>query len=488
MRYGKLLATSLWLCAGLHAQEKSAWDTAQLAGRVVDENNAPVAGAEITMVAPGIEHRGFSDPTGAFSFKLTQTGPYSVKAALPGYLTLTGKTVQIAAGPNELTLVLSRVRDSLESLDVSGASRRSISDKTVREQRLSSAELLGYPYRNNNDLRNAMRVLPGVVQDQNGGIHVNGAPEQSVLYTLDRFNITDPLTGTFQSRLECGCGAVHVRSQRRGSGRIWQRRGRRAGRKHQNGRRPVPLFGHQFRSRGGVSQGPHHRELDAAVQLFGTAPKREDLVFRQPYGAVRPGRGARPAAGPGPEFELALQQPVPDAGESDAIEILYAGFLGNYWTASESGLGALDPLATTVDRRASQWFSDIKDQIYLGRGSLLEFGYGSNRTFGRESPQGTEPLYLWPLRTQRQLFHRRQAALVERPVAGELLSALVFLGRQPSDKSGRGSRQSRLLAGYQPHGSGVLPRGQYPGPRSYVRRKRAYSSRSNFESSAYCAR
>ena len=68
--------------------------------------------------------------------------------------------------------------------------------------------------------------------------------------------------------------------------------------------------------------------------------------------------------------------------------ILTAGFLATTWWGDRTGLSALDPLQTTTDRRSRQWFGYIKDQIYLGEGSLVEFGYAGNRTYSRITPAG----------------------------------------------------------------------------------------------------
>ena len=68
--------------------------------------------------------------------------------------------------------------------------------------------------------------------------------------------------------------------------------------------------------------------------------------------------------------------------------ILYTGLLMSFWTAPRAGLGVLDPVETTTDRRSRQYFFNIKDQMYFRRGGLIEVGYAANRTFGREIPQG----------------------------------------------------------------------------------------------------
>jgi hypothetical protein len=73
--------------------------------------------------------------------------------------------------------------------------------------------------------------------------------------------------------------------------------------------------------------------------------------------------------------------------------ILYGSLLVNYLNASNTGLGPLDPVSTTTDRRARSWFFSLKDQIALGHGALAEIGYGETRTLTRQIPQG-DSLYL----------------------------------------------------------------------------------------------
>ena len=221
--------------------------------------------------------------------------------------------------------MLNRVRDRLESLDVSGVSSVIDMDATAPYQRLTSAELIDIPYKSNNDLRNSMRVMPGVVQDAAGGIHVNGAAEQQVQYTLDGFNITDPLTGTFQTRLsvesvqsmtvlsgaipaEYGKGAAGVLAVNTRTGDdTW--------------RYSATNFFPGVEYRKGLILGSFTPRLN----LSGADSKGQDLVFRQPHGAIQPVRSQRTAIGRGPQLQLARQQYGAGTGESDAIEYSVRG-------------------------------------------------------------------------------------------------------------------------------------------------------------------
>ena len=57
------------------------------------------------------------------------------------------------------------------------------------------------PYAASQDLRNALPLLQGVVQDVNGRLHVNGGATDQTNFTLDGFNISDPVSGRLEARL-----------------------------------------------------------------------------------------------------------------------------------------------------------------------------------------------------------------------------------------------------------------------------------------------
>jgi hypothetical protein len=76
--------------------------------------------------------------------------------------------------------------------------------------------------------------------------------------------------------------------------------------------------------------------------------------------------------------------------------VLTAGLLVNYLNAPKSGLGFLDPIETTLDKRARRKFFNIQDQIITGRGGMITLGYGWYDSFVREIPQGNEPYQIRP--------------------------------------------------------------------------------------------
>jgi hypothetical protein len=383
-----LAVVALMVAIG-YSQDQAHSDPFRVPGRVLDDNNAPLAGAEITARIGGMALRTFSDPTGAFILELAQPGEYNITVSLPGYFDLRGRQILLQPDSKELTLTLSRVRERIESLDVSGVAPVIDMDKTVRDERLNNAELMQVPYRNNNDLRNAMRVMPGIVQDQQDGIHVNGAAENQVQYTLNGFNITDPLTGTFQSRLsveavqsmsvlsgtipaEYGKGAAGIFAveTKRGDDRFrYSATNFFPGVEYRKSL-IVGSWNPRFNFSGPIRKGKIWFSDNFAAQYS------QDVVKELPPGQDR-------------NTSWRLSNSFRTQVNLTPSNILHSGFLMNYWIAPKSGLSALDPPETTVNRKATQWFADIKDQFYFGRGSLLEYGYASNRTFGSQVPQGT---------------------------------------------------------------------------------------------------
>src|SRR5258708_31770381 len=93
-----------------------AWAEITLKGRVVDETNAPVAGAHVRF-SPGSPDVVFSDATGGFEARLPALGRYLLNAAREGFFTLENHPVEIAA-ERELLIVLNHKRELFESVKV----------------------------------------------------------------------------------------------------------------------------------------------------------------------------------------------------------------------------------------------------------------------------------------------------------------------------------------------------------------------------------
>lgn len=387
------MRTAAGLLLALSIFAARAEEYARVRGHVLDENNAPVASAEVAVRFEGRDLTTFSDPTGAFTLLVPKAGEYAVRVASPGYFELRGRMVQFNAGVNDLTLVLNRVREASESLKVTAASPNLEMDKTTPEQRMESTELLEIPFRDNT-FTNSLRTLPGVTQDSGGGIHVNGGAQDQAYYTLDSFNIANPLTGSFESRLSVeavqsmtvASGAVPAEYGKGTSGvvaintKMGDDRFRYSATNFLPGFefRKGPILGSwtpRFNFSGPLKKGKIWFS-DSIIGLYS-----KDIVRDLPPGQDQ-------------SYSWRYSNLFRTQVNLTPSNIFYAGFLVNQSAAVRNGLGALDPPSTTTDQRAHQLFFDAKDQMYFGRGSLLEFGFASNETYGREIPQGHE-LYVY---------------------------------------------------------------------------------------------
>lgn len=370
----------------------------RLTGRVLDETGAPVAGARVTLRAADAAARwqATSDARGAFVFQLERTGEYLISAEQEGFFRLAERSLKLELDEHEVTLVLNHQQEIFERVTVAYSPPAVDPDRAAPQQRLTSTEIQAVPYPTSSELRNVMRAMPGVVQDNRGGIHLNGAPEEQIYYTLDGFHINDPLTGRFESRLsvdsvralEISSGALSAEYGKGAAGALAIKTSAGDDKLRYSATNFVPGLEHHkgwvignWTPRLGLS-GPIRKgrawfsdnlDLYYAKHVVEELPRGEDRTASwRASNLLRTQINLTPS------------------------NLLYAGFLTNIWTAPRTGLTALDPWETTVDRRSRQWLFHVKDQFYLGRGLLLEAGYAALRTFGREIPQGQDTLHILP--------------------------------------------------------------------------------------------
>src|ERR1035438_1235556 len=137
-----------------------------LTGRVVDQNEAPVANARVSAHrAQEIPVVAFSGPSGAFELRLSTADTGLVDVDRVGYFALKERPVQ---APAEITLVLNEQEDVFQSITVGTLPPPVDPEQTQREQRLSGTEINDIPYSASHSLRSSMDLIPGVIQDQIG--------------------------------------------------------------------------------------------------------------------------------------------------------------------------------------------------------------------------------------------------------------------------------------------------------------------------------
>ena len=225
---------------------------------------------------------------------------------------------------------------------------------------------------------------------------MDGGAEDQAIYTLDGFNISDPLTGRFETRLS----VESVRAIEVSTGRFSPEFGKGSAGAvaiktvmgDDKFRYSATNFVPGFETRKGLQFGSWTPRLGISGPLWRGRAWFSDSLETQ--------------------YDALIVEELPKGSDRSSTwrssnlvrtqvnltpgNILYAGFLASRSSSNRIGLSVLDPPETTVDRRSRQWFFNLKDQIYLADGALVEFGYALNRTFGREIPQGQGMLQLTP--------------------------------------------------------------------------------------------
>ena len=363
-------------------------------GRVVDETDTPIAGVRVRFSPHGIPEAVSSDADGEFWVRVPSFGRYLVQAAHDHFFPLRDHPVEIV-DQRELLIVLNPQQELFQSANVTDDQPEVDLDRNHTQRSLSGTEILDVPVPEDRYLRSSFRLIPGVVQDNHGGIHFAGGAENQVIYTLDGFNIGDPVTGAFDTRLspdavrsvEYSSGSPDAGRGSAGTVAIETKMG------DDKVRYTASNFIPGLDEHKGLRMGAWSPRLGASGPL-----KRGRAWFSESLDM---------------QFLPLVIQELPKGQDTATTwqgsnlfrtqvnlaptNILYGSFLVNYLNASNTGLGPLDPISTTTDRHTRSWFFSLKDQIYLGHGAFLDVGYADKRTIARQIPQGDGFYQLTPL-------------------------------------------------------------------------------------------
>ena len=373
----------------------------RLSGRVVDETRVAVPRALISLQpqspSGGPATQAVSDQAGSFHLEAPAAGRYLLRAEREGFFLVENHPVDLDQGLNEITIALQHQREVHESIEVSYSPAAVDLEQPASEESVTANDILFVPYPSSHSLQNAMRVMPGaVVQDAQGEPHFNGGAAEQAYWTLDGFNVTDPLTGRFDTDLSVEA----ARSLTLSSGRYSAEYGKgsagtlaiQTGMGDDQFRYAATNFIPGVENRKGLIIGDWRPRVNLSGPIVKgrawffnslSAEYSKHVVDELPKGEDRTTRYG---------FSNLLRGQV----NLTPSNILSSGILLSVFQAPRNGLSVLDPPETTVDQRARQAFFNVKDQHYFSRGLVLEFGYARNSTFGRDIPQGSGLYILTP--------------------------------------------------------------------------------------------
>src|SRR5437868_8057452 len=388
MRSAARFAALLFFLLGCCGATFSAADLADCSGVVVDENGVPLAAAKITLQnSAGHAFRADTDGAGRFVVRNLPPGDYQIEARKEGFFVLSGKTVTLRSGSNDVTLTLKHAEELHEQVQVSATANQIDTQDTAQKDTLTAQEIRDIPVPNSHLLQESLTALPEVVQDNFGGLHVAGARSGETQYLLDGFEIGDPVNNTLSARFNVDATrAAEVQTSRIGAGYAH------SGASVLNLETPDG----DDKWRVGTTNPIPGIDIQHGVRLGNWYPR---FTFSGP---IKRGRfWFSDAISLQHIFSLVRELPA-NANTStqwaadnllrlqynfSPKHILHTTFLYNRTQDENLGLDAFNPESTTVDLHQQRAFVSVRDQIWL-YDTLIELGFAADGEGQKFSPQG----------------------------------------------------------------------------------------------------
>src|SRR3984893_11095835 len=171
--------------------------------QVIDENGEPVPRVEVGLhLGNGGSQTIFTDTAGRFELHAAGLSQVHLSLSKPGFFRIDDRVLDLAPGSNEVTLTLNHETEFQEKVEVQSEPVQIDPDTTSHQESLVQHEILNIPVASSHDLQQSLRVMPQVVADPNGRLHVAGSRQAQTEVLLDGFEINDPGTGNFTSRVD----------------------------------------------------------------------------------------------------------------------------------------------------------------------------------------------------------------------------------------------------------------------------------------------
>ncbi len=373
------------------AQGASAGPSATLQVTVLDETGVAVPRVLLTleMAQPARTLKGETNYSGRYEFTGLEPGAGQLRAEKEGFYAVTQGAVQVGETAN-VDVTLNHVREYNEVVNVVYSPPAIDPGKTAASESLDSQQIIELPFGVPRDIRYALPLLPGVLQDAFSQVHIDGSSTRQILDNLDGFNITDPTTGLFNMR-------VSVDALRSASVEC--------------SRYPVE-FG---KGSGGVvdlttGMGDDHFRY-SATDFVPSVQHKKGLHFNTftPRGGIsgplRKGKAWFLDAFDG-EYDLNIVNELPQGADQNpawrinniaktqvnltSANILTTEFVVNQFGSDHVGISRFNPQETTVNEKSSAYLIGFKDQALLSGGNLLETGVAFSTFYDAFHPLGTQ--------------------------------------------------------------------------------------------------
>jgi hypothetical protein len=446
-----------FLCACVLTAALCQAATAQIvvSGRVVDENGVAVAGAGIELGGKPAVAAATSDQAGNFSAGIPSPGEYSLRAERPGFYLFELRNQEFSQQNTHVTITLNHIREYSETVDVVGSAPVIDPQQPSQRQELDNEQAQAIPYPAPQDYRSSLPLMNGVLQDQNGELHVNGGGFNQTSYTLNGFNIADPVTG----RLEARINTETIQSADLETSRF----------SVESGRGSAGVLDLKTRMgddhwRLGVTNFVPSVSIDSGLHLSKWTPRA------QVSGPIAKGR-AWFHNGFDAFYDVDVVPGLPDGrNRSRSVSasnlarvqvnvtpsnIFTASLLANLDDRTHQGLSILTPIEATVGSRRALVTGSVHDSQYLG-GALLSVGFAQTRIFEKTVPEGDALYQITPFGNAGNYFERNRIHSWRRQWIADLFLPLLRLEGQHQLKTGIDVQQEGFVEDVHRHDFQVL--------------------------------
>ncbi|MBZ5535201.1 MAG: TonB-dependent receptor [Acidobacteriia bacterium] len=373
---------------------------------VIDENGVPVFSAQLTLTSKEDQRivKARTDHAGRFEFENLTSGLYQLRVEKEGFFVVTSDEPRVGE-TQTVEITLNHLQELHEVMNVDYSPPAIDPEKTTSSEGLTGQDIVNLPYPTTRDIRQALPLIPGVLPDPTGQIHVNGAATYQIFDLLDGFNITHPVTGLLDLRVSADAvRSVNIQDSRipveygKGSGAVLNM----------------------------ITGMGDDRFRFSATNFIPSIQNRKGLNFNEwtPRatfsGPLKKGKAWFYDAVDG-EYGLNIIEELPDGADRthdwrwsnlakaqvnlSPANILTASVLINQFHAPNFGFSVSNPLPSTIDQRQSAFLATIKDQAYFRNGLLLQLGMAVNQFRTDDAPQpGDLPFLLHPEGTSGNFF------------------------------------------------------------------------------------
>lgn len=424
---------------------------------VYDENGVAVPLARVDLIQPETQQveKGETNYAGRYVFRGLAAGSYQLLVQKEGFYAV--RSSEVAVGTVERTEVtLTRVREIHQRVNVVASPVAIDPAKTTSARSLSDTEIMNLPFNVPRDIRYALPLIPGIVQDATGQIHIDGAPTRQILDQLDGFNITDPASGNFDARVPVDAlRSVTVYNSRypaqygKYSGGVLDiESGMGDDRYRFSGTDIVPSIA--------THKGFHINGWDPHGSVSGPIKKGKAWFLMAPES----------------EYDLELINELPPGADSDTrwrwgdlaktqvnltpSNILTTDFLFNEFRSDHAGLSPFNPVETTTRLNQSIYHFSAVDQFLLSNGTLVEYGIGFSRFHAAELPMGNATYVLTPETSSGNYFQRAEARSQRVQVIANLIAPTINRLGTHELKTGFDFDRVTDVESYNRHGITIL--------------------------------